>query len=357
MPDLSPVVFALPGKLTDVTGGTRYDRQLCDALRDLGHRVEVLELAGTFPEPKQCEIDKAIERLASVPRDSVLIVDGLALGALPSDGLRGVSAPVVAMLHHPLGLETGLRPERQQALIESERAALACAARVLVPSPHVARTTEALFGVPHSRITVARPGVMQRSADRGNGVGKPADPPLILSVGLLHPRKGHDILLAALSGLTDLRWQAKIIGRAHDPDEALRLQRMITQLRLSERVTLAGQVPECELLDDYERASIFALATRYEGYGLVFDEALLHGLPIVSCHVGAVPDTVPETAGYLVPPDDAKALAAALHRVLSDPFEHARLAKSARDAGRALPGWTETAQSVSAVLNQLHLGS
>jgi glycosyltransferase involved in cell wall biosynthesis len=95
------------------------------------------------------------------------------------------------------------------------------------------------------------------------------------------------------------------------------------------------------------------LATRYEGYGIVFDEALVHGLPIVSCRTGAVPDTVPPEAGLLVPPDDPEALAEALARLLSDGNMRARLTEAARCAGARLPGWPDTARVAGEVLDGL----
>ncbi|MEM6483236.1 MAG: glycosyltransferase family 4 protein, partial [Pseudomonadota bacterium] len=147
------------------------------------------------------------------------------------------------------------------------------------------------------------------------------------------------------------------IGREHDLNEAARLRNLVTQADLDSRIHLVGELSAEELKKDYARATFFALATRYEGHGLVFDEALVHGLPIVSCRAGAVPDTVPEEAGLLVPPDDPNTFADALRHMLSQPDAYARFSEAARAAGQALPAWSETAQTVSTVLNQVPLTS
>ena len=102
----------------------------------------------------------------------------------------------------------------------------------------------------------------------------------------------------------------------------------------------------------YREARLFALATRFEGYGIVFDEALAHGLPIISCIAGAVPDTVPENAGLLVPPDAPEAFADALRQVLGDAKTHQNLATAARVAGRALSSWKDTAIIAAAALEK-----
>uniref|UniRef100_UPI0028B10A8F glycosyltransferase family 4 protein n=1 Tax=Microbacterium sp. TaxID=51671 RepID=UPI0028B10A8F len=94
-----------------------------------------------------------------------------------------------------------------------------------------------------------------------------------------------------------------------------------------------------------------SLATRYEGYGLVFDEALAHGLPIVSCRTGAVPETVPPDAGVLVAPDDPVAFADALRTLLVDRAHRARLAAAAARAGARLPTWEDTAEVAAGVLD------
>ncbi|WP_330450650.1 glycosyltransferase family 4 protein [Paracoccus marcusii] len=112
------------------------------------------------------------------------------------------------------------------------------------------------------------------------------------------------------------------------------LQAQIAASGLDGQLELAGRVEADRLADLYRKTSIFALATRYEGYGIVFDEALSHGLPIVSTRAGAVPGTVPADAGLLVAPEDAPALAQALRRMLTDPAERAARAAAAARAGR-----------------------
>jgi len=174
---------------------------------------------------------------------------------------------------------------------------------------------------------------------------------LILSVGLLAARKGHDILVAALAQIRDLSWQAQIVGKTHDPAVEANLRRQIEDLHLTDRVALTGLLDDADLIERYRRATIFALATRYEGYGIVLGEALLHGLPIVTCRTGAVPDTVPDGAGILVPVDDAERFAAALRRLLSDDVLRHGMSKTARQAGQALPSWDETSAIADTVLD------
>lgn len=338
--------FAIPGDIETKTGGYIYERNLLLALRALGRRVDHLILPASFPDPRPAEMTQAIAQMAAVPSDRPLIIDGLVFGAVETAGLATVRAPIIAMIHHPLALETGLAPERAALVRRREADNLALAAQVVVPSPHTAAILQAEYGVEGRRIFVASPGF-----GPADPIRLVSDPPLILSVGILAPRKGHDILLGALSRIIDLPWQGVIVGAPHDPQTAADLQAMCTGIGLGGRVRFTGQIDEDALHDLYRRATVFALATRYEGYGMVFGEALLHGLPIVTCRVGAVPQTVPDASGLLVPPEDAAAFADALRRLLSDPAECQRLAAAAASAGLALPDWADTARVMGRALD------
>lgn len=341
------IAFAVPGDPGLTTGGYLYDRRLGEALVARGLRLRHLRLGDSFPHPDAQDMADALAQLSALPRDCPALVDGLAYGALDPEGVARLAAPMVALVHHPLALEPGLSAAQAADMASRERANLGRARHIVVTSGHIAGLLREAYGVAPERISVARPGFV---APRANAM--PDVPPLILSVGLLARRKGHDVLLRALARIADLDWRAVIVGRLHEPETVAELRGLRDVLGLAERVEIAGEVSQSALDSLYGRATVFALATRYEGYGIVFDEAMGHGLPIVSTQAGAVPDTVAAGAGILVRPEDDAAFAEALRRMLSEPALRAGCACAARKAAQGLGDWAAAAEVVAAALNR-----
>jgi glycosyltransferase involved in cell wall biosynthesis len=335
--------LALPGDITTLTGGYIYDRLLLEELRAAGRDMTLVQLPDGFPFPTDRAMTEALNALQELPADCPVIIDGLAFGALTTDGVARIKAPIVALVHHPLALESGLPEDQQRMLWQTERDNLRHAAQVLVPSPHTRAILIERYDVPADRVHVALPGIAQPKHQLITPEAHDG-PPLILSVGILHPRKGHDVLIDALARVADLDWQAVIVGNPWEEGHSVALQDRINTFGLAARIRLAGRVSPEELDRLYRQAKVFALATRYEGYGIVFNEALVHGLPIVSCRTGAVPDTVPADAGLLVARDDPPAFAAAMRTLLSDSARHAAMATAARQKGASLASWADTAR-------------
>lgn len=346
-----PAVLAVPGDITTVTGGYIYDRRLFEELQSAGREMRLIRLADSFPFPGKAEMADALTRLQALPEDCPVIIDGLAFGALDTEGVAAIRAPIVALVHHPLAQESGLPEAQQSHLFETEKNNLRYAAQVIVPSPHTGAILTERYGVPSERIHIARPGIAQPLGDNIGPSPQKQTPPLILSVGILHPRKGHDVLIDALARIGDLDWSASIVGNPWETGHAEALQQQIDRLGLGKRIHLAGRVSAEELARLYGQASLFALATRYEGYGIVFNEALVNGLPIVSCRTGAVPDTVPPEAGLLVARDDAAAFAGALRVLLSEPLRREAMAEAAAAFGSKLASWGETARIAGVALD------
>lgn len=348
-------VFAIPGDKDRRTGGFIYEATVLRVLNEIGCATQHIVLPDSFPEPTKKDMATTLNQLRAVPSSCPIILDGLVFGAIDPVGLSTVKAPVIAMIHHPLGLETGLDSLRAKALMQNEAAALKHADHVIVPSPHTADILVENFGADAEKITVAPPGFDRPAMEPGiklaiePQIDLAKDSPLILSVGLLAPRKGHDLLLDALSQITDLPWRCEIVGRIHDADtfEALTHQR--DSLRLSSRVAFLGEIDEVQLDRKFRSASLFALATRYEGYGMVLSEAMLYGLPVVSCAVGAVPETVGE-AGILSPADDANAFASGLRLALKN---RETFAEKSLTLAQTLPTWNDTVHHFVKVIRKL----
>jgi glycosyltransferase involved in cell wall biosynthesis len=339
--------FLIPGDLEAATGGYGYDRRMIAGLRELGWQVAVHQLDASFPQPSIGALEQARERLAHLPEGALVLVDGLAAGAMPQV-LRPQAARLrmLALVHHPLAAESGLAADRAQELVRSERLALEAMRHVIVTSAATQRALEA-YGVGPDRVSVVEPGTDAAPLAQGER----GDTVRMLCVGALIPRKGHDLLFDALARLATDRWTLVCAGSAmRDPDTAARLHRQLQRLGLSRRVRLDGEVDAGTLERLYRESDLFVLPARVEGYGMAVAEALAHGLPVIGTDVGAVAQLVGERAGLLVQPDDVGQLHAALARVLTEPALRVRLAAGAAQVRSTLPGWPRSCRRMSGVL-------
>jgi glycosyltransferase involved in cell wall biosynthesis len=348
---MKQVVFAVPGDLSTPTGGYVYDRRIVAELAKSGWQVDVLDIGASFPRASVAELATAHLQLAALPAGRLIVVDGLALGVM-TDTAEALhrSHRLVALVHHPLALETGLQEGEAAEFRASERRALSFVRRVVTTSATTARLLAENFAVPEEKMSVVLPGNDRVPiAQRAGG-----DVVNLLAVGSIVPRKGFDVLIGALGQIPDLGWRLVIAGDpSRSPATASALEQQISTLHLADRVELAGVVSSERLASLYANADLFVLPSRYEGYGMAYTEAIAHGVPVIGTTAGAIPEAVPAGAGMLVAPDNISELTLALMRLVGHSAERARLTAGARAAAAALPTWDDAgrlfAQALDAV--------
>ena len=334
--------FVVPGSLDTPTGGYVYDKRIIAELRLQGWRIDVCNLSDRFPDPDAAVLAESYAVVTALPRGSPVVIDGLALGVMPEIGRRlGPDRPLVALVHHPLALETGLMPARAAALRASERAALATTAHVIAVSATTAAALTNDFGIEKPRIKVVPPGTDPAPLAHGSADGVMS----LLAVGSVVPRKGYMVLIAALAKLRPWPWRLTIAGDlTRDMAAAAGLRAAIADAGLAGRVRLLGVVSDERLATLYDEADVFVLPSFYEGYGMVFTDALARGLPVIGTTGGAIPESVPAGTGILVKPGDVTSLSAVLQAIITRPELRAQHASAARRAAAFLPRWPLSAQ-------------
>ena len=340
------LTLVVPGDIDTPTGGYAYDRRVLSVLPDYGVQTELIVLPGSYPSPTVADLAETARLLQAAPAATPLLIDGLALGAMPSELIASLPQRILALVHHPLYLESGLDEARATELKASEAAALELARHVIVTSPATKRILVAELGVPATKITVAEPGT--DPAFRASGTGTPLQ---LLAVGAVSPRKGYEILVEALKPLAYLDWRLTIAGATdRNPFTVARLDAAITEAGFHDRIRLSGTVVPATLSKFYDTADLFVMPSLFEGYGMVLAEAMARGLPIVCTTGGAASETVPDAAALKVAPGHPIFLSAALEKALRDKRLRSRMADASWEMGRTLPPWTETTRRIAAVV-------
>ncbi|MDP1648355.1 MAG: glycosyltransferase family 4 protein, partial [Rubrivivax sp.] len=327
MPGRRACCFLVPGDWHTPTGGYTYDRRLVQALRAAGWAVQTHRLDGDWPWPDAAALAVTRTCVEALTAGSLVVADGLAFGALPGFVQRHAERlRWVALVHHPLHMETGLDETMRHDLHRSEEQALQGARQVVVTSRSTAQDVAAM-AVPPDRIAVVEPGTDPMLPPRGDGGTGGTGRVRLLCVAALIPRKGHAVLLQALAGLAGQDWVLHNVGSAtRDAQTAARLHAMSMAAELAGRVFWHGAVDAAALRAQYAAADVFVLPSLHEGYGMAVAEALAFGLPVLASSAGALAQTLPADAGLHVPPGDAIALRTALAQLMADPGLRARLA-------------------------------
>ena len=354
--------FVVPGDLETRTGGYGYDRQIIAGLTERGWLVHFISLAGHYPFPSVDARVDAARAFAVIPDHALVVVDGLAFGALPVAAVRERERlRLVALVHHPLGLETGITDNEARKLLASEREALTAAIGVVVTSKRTVSAVEDL-GVASTRIAVVEPGSEPAKPASGSQSldgqivlhVSQAIPLHMVCVASLVPRKGHDTLFDALVQLAHLDWRLTCVGSFdRDTEYAARLRARCNLPPLRDRVALVGELAGTALDAAYDQADLFVLPTHYEGYGMVVAEALARAIPVVSTRTGAIAELVGDDAGVLVAPADVGALAQALETLITDREQLARLRRGAASRRASLSTWQSAAEVMEKALERL----
>lgn len=233
--------------------------------------------------------------------------------------LRGSAVPLVVSLHGE-DVETDLvqSPVRRRLF-----------AAIATRAACVTSNSQFLLDLAARRC----PGLSEKGVVVGNG-SHPLPPPdpgadrpqHVLCVCRLVPKKGVDVLLRAFARLEHDAAGARLVIAGDGPEMPVLLS-LVRSLGLAQAVTFTGSVDRQALSNLMAGASVFCLPSRKEPFGIVLLEALSFGLPIVATAVGGVPEVLEGGAlGYLVPPDDPAALAAALRKAAAQgppaPPEH-----------------------------------
>lgn len=341
--------FIVPGAIDRPTGGSRYDREIVQALRAAGQPVNVYELSGQFPGPDLAAADSLASALTSIPDGQTVLVDGLVLGGLP-ECLTPHShrLQLIAILHHPLCLETGLTATQAATLKRLEQDALARCHHVIATSSHTQNQLHAL-NLYAGPITAIQPG-----CEPGPLNNNPSSDTInFVCIGSLTPRKGQDILLEALQQCPAMMppWRCQLIGSTDlAPAYAQTIAQNIAHYGLDEHVTMTGPLSAKHLLQAYCTAHCLILPSRYEGYGMVVTEAIAHGLPVIATTAGALADTLPPAAGLAVAPEEPTALSQAIQRFMTDAQLREALREGARAARKNLVPWAARAKALLTTL-------
>lgn len=344
------------GSLDTLSGGYLYDRQLVAHLRAAGWQVDILSLPWrNYPIHLSNNLRLNWARQIAQADYDLLLQDELNHPSLflLNNLLQNICrCPIISIVHHLRSSEDHLAywmPIYQTV----ERHYLRTVDGFIFNSNTTRQIVEQFIGrtMPH---VVAYPAADHLQPPARSAIISAINqrlrqnaPLQLLFVGNLMARKGLHTVLKALARLEDPSWHLHIVGNPDvDPVYSAAMHQLANTLKLTSQLTWHGRIGDQQLTHLYLTSDALAMPS-YEGFGIVYLEAMAHALPVLATTAGAAPEMIhPGKNGYLITPDDDVTLAQLLMRLQTNRVHLATLAYYARQSYEAHPTWATSMQTV-----------
>lgn len=339
------------GSLETVSGGYLYDRRVVEFLRRHGDEVDIISLPWRNYTAQLADNfqPKLLRRLIGSGVD-VLLEDELNHPSLfwVNYQLRQQRAfPIVSIVHHLRSSElhpAGFMPVYRWV----EKQYLQSIDGFVFNSQTTRKTVEALLGRPVEGIVATPAGDQWGKGalpQEKNDCGNESEGLRLLFVGNLIRRKGLHTLLAGLTRLSEPNWTLHIVGEEVDSAYVREVRSLAAPL--GKRVKFLGRLEEGSLQQEFCWGQVLVVPSSYEGFGIVYLEGMAFGMPAVATTAGAAGEIIQDGVnGFLVPREDALALAEALRMLMQDRTRLEEMSQAARRRYQSFPTWDQTAEKI-----------
>jgi glycosyltransferase involved in cell wall biosynthesis len=383
-----------------------YLKNLCRALKDLGHRVDVIsgppdpqldddiplcELPGLdlynpadpFRVPKLRELMDPINLIEWIGVSTMGFPEPFTFGLRAYRYLRarlhsydivhdnqslsygiwaiGKKVPTIATIHHPITVDRKIAVQAESTPLKKMKQWRWHS--FIGMQKRVARSLAGIITVSRSaRDDICRDFRMRAAKFRvvPNGINTDLFYPipeiqrkknrLIVTNSADTPLKGLFFLFRAVAELAQTRKiNVTVVGT---PKEDGNIVKLIAELNIGHLINFTGRIDNGEFVKQYARATVAVVPSVYEGFGLPVGEAMACAVPVISTTGGALPEVVGD-AGILVPPSDHKALARAIRELLADPNRAAELGQAGYQRVQEKFTWLKAAEKTTAAYREV----
>lgn len=221
-----------------------------------------------------------------------------------------------------------------------------------IVNSHFLKNELTRLGIKQNRITVIPP-VGQELPTPDNVQRNKGSWQIICPCNIYH-KKGQEILIKALALMGDKQVSVKLVGLVKDQGYYQQLVKLVEQNGLSEQVNFCGFKEGVSLAQEYAKANILVFPSLFEPYGMVVQEAMRFGLPIIASDTGGIPEQVRDgIEALLVPPGDAQALAQAIRKIIDNPNLRETLIKNAQEKLKTFPSWKTVCEDSCNVIREM----